>query len=702
MNVKGNKLFFSLLFFSLFFSGMAQEKFLWPLPDGKTGENILYRPNDYIGDEPNHSDLILSGNENYSVVSPISGVVTTFTYVYQKRYSSSTWFRVTPTSDYQSDCNEILKYYPQEGYDPKYISITMGIKTADNRTVYVSGIRPTRIFKTGEKIAQGENIGTMGYLYYKINKPAISIAVSKNGTADDPMTPFGLKSTFKKYVKKEISNLTPEEVLEDIDILIKSTEEGYPGLYDYLSPDEWEVLISSLKKQVTEEMSLFDFYMLLSNSFVYKMRDNHFRIASNRPFNKNENYVLSSVTFGFLNDSLIITKTKMPYIDFYGKKISKVNGVTADSIRRLVLDRIRAGDGLVQSHIDNELLFWSFDIFGEAIDNYENEYLIEFDDDTTVLFTPLKESGNRGSCIPYNTNWRYFHFHNRDSLTLMKIENSIAYIGLHSFYLTEVELDGIAAFIKQLNADSCKNLIIDLRNNSGGDEGVCAKLFSFFAQKPFLTQEYYQVNKRNNFNFFRYCTNYNEEVSDLFMEYESVSSKNGYFAFNQDTIYPDADVHFSGNLYVITNESSLSAATDFAGLVHKYQRGVLVGRETGNTYHQMNALKFANLLLPHSQIEISIPLVKVVFDTQERGIPYGRGVLPHYPVNFSLEEISWENGDVMLNYAIELIHNEDYLPTEAQDTAVGGNSSPKPILWILFVFGVSVLLIIGLFCFKKS
>lgn len=90
-------------------------------------------------------------------------------------------------------------------------------------------------------------------------------------------------------------------------------------------------------------------------------------------------------------------------------------------------------------------------------------------------------------------------------------------------------------------------------------------------------------------------------------------------------------------------------------------RGVTIGRETRGAYHFMNAVKFVDVRLPSSQIEVRMPLVETHFDSvANKRIPYGRGVMPDYPMPLSLEEILSER-DMMLDYALELIKKGAYL-----------------------------------------
>lgn len=172
---------------------------------------------------------------------------------------------------------------------------------------------------------------------------------------------------------------------------------------------------------------------------------------------------------------------------------------------------------------------------------------------------------------------------------------------------------------------------------------------------------YSMVTKKGDFDFFKHSTNH--IMGDILFddyEYDEIS---GYYVKNHNDVYsPDTSVNYCGKVYVITNESTMSAASSFAGMVKKQDRGVIVGRETETAYHQMKALKFEKLHLPNSSYIINIPLVKIVADTVYNELfLYGRGVLPDYPVRISLEEIESRNGDKVLNYTLQLIEENKYI-----------------------------------------
>ena len=115
----------------------------------------------------------------------------------------------------------------------------------------------------------------------------------------------------------------------------------------------------------------------------------------------------------------------------------------------------------------------------------------------------------------------------------------------------------------------------------------------------------------------------------------------------------------------MTNELSASAGALFPAMLVRNRRGVVVGRETRTAFHFMNAVKFADIRLPNSMIAIKVPLVQYVFDTDVSDrTPYGRGVLPDYPVPITLDELSFKNGDAILNYTLKLIENGEYFIRE--------------------------------------
>lgn len=109
----------------------------------------------------------------------------------------------------------------------------------------------------------------------------------------------------------------------------------------------------------------------------------------------------------------------------------------------------------------------------------------------------------------------------------------------------------------------------------------------------------------------------------------------------------------------------------------------------------MTALKFADIRLPNSGFQFQIPLVRIIYDTtQNERIPYGRGVIPDYPVEITRREI-FEAPDSILTYALNLIAEGKYL--EGEDPFADSDKEPhsKTRLWWIALGAALILGISG-------
>ena len=211
----------------------GQENYLWPIPGKKAGDNILYRPQDYIGvadgvtqAELNFADLIIGGPLGTPVLCPVDGKIDHALLGYRNNWSCSLICFGQQTGNFEQDSLLFLEWDNMTQEKIHNTSLSVGVKMSDGRIVYIDGIRPTRLFKTGEKIHRGDTLGTVGYLYKKIKQPCIGISISKNSKADDPMTPFGLKTTFVPPTANNKTQLTHDEAQADVD--------GMMAALDYL------------------------------------------------------------------------------------------------------------------------------------------------------------------------------------------------------------------------------------------------------------------------------------------------------------------------------------------------------------------------------------------------------------------------------------------------------------------------------------
>ena len=680
---------------------VGQETFLWPISGKQAGEGILYRPQDYIGvadaqtqAELNFGDLIIGAPLGTPVLCPVDGKIHSALLGYRNSWSCSLICFAQQTGNYEQDSLLFLEWDNMTQEKIHNTNLCVEIKTTDGKTVWIDGIRPTRLFKTGEPIHRGDTLGTVGYVYKRIKQPCISVSISKNSKADDPMTPFGLKTTFIPPKVNNKTQLTREEAQVDIDSMMLALEDAFPGLYDYTSKEEFDTYIKNRMAAMGETISRSDFEVLIFK-LLGKIHDSHTAIISEPKVTGGANGLPSSVCLGWFNDTLQVWRTVPRYKDYLGKPVVLVNGIPADSLRNILLEYAAFFDGYVKSYGDYVLLYGVDTYYCRQIAKDAN-LMVTFADGETKRFEQMtrKDPNREPQWMEYH--YRMYHVDEKGNekkhFEFEKCSDTVAYLALHTFELDDLEQDELRGIFADLIADSIPNLILDLRFNYGGPAASVEGIYSYLAPKPFCTKMRNIVNKKGGFLCFGSCS-VEDDPDMLYAGYEPLPNGEGFVKDKPEWRNPDSLVNYKGRLYVLTNETSFSASTCFAGWVKKQNRGVIVGRETGSAYHQMKAENFTQYVLPNSDIAIQIPTIKVVFDTvvNER-FPYGRGVLPDYPVNFTPEELSFAHGDSILNYTQQLIREGKYIyyfEPEPETTSV--EEDARPFRWWWVAIGVAVV-----------
>ena len=330
----------------------SQEKYLWPIPEKQAGDDILYRPQDYIGVTDMQSnaelvfgDLIIGAGFGTPVVSPVDGTISFASLNYHDSYLCSVQIFRQQTGNYEQDS---LLFLGKRNMTPEKIHnlcLSVSIVTPDGEKVSIDGMRPIRLIKTGEKIHRGDTLGTVGYLYRKIKQPCIGVSISKNSNSLDPMTPFGLETTFIPPKINDKQYLNDEEAQNDINGMMAALNESFPGLYDYTPKEEFDRYIKNQMSSINDSISISDFEILITK-IIGKVRDSHTTIISESKIKETADKRYPSVCIGWFNDTLKVWRAVSRYKDYLGKEVISVNGIPADSLKNILLEYVAFADGL--------------------------------------------------------------------------------------------------------------------------------------------------------------------------------------------------------------------------------------------------------------------------------------------------------------------------------------------------------------------
>jgi C-terminal processing protease CtpA/Prc len=122
---------------------------------------------------------------------------------------------------------------------------------------------------------------------------------------------------------------------------------------------------------------------------------------------------------------------------------------------------------------------------------------------------------------------------------------------------------------------------------------------------------------------------------------------------------PVTDYRYKGNLIVLANGGTVSAASEFVALVKHHKRATIIGEETAGCYYGSTGGNYLHLTLPASKLKVRIPTIRifnaVAVDTLLQ--PFGRGVLPDVEVEPDIKS-RINNSDTVLKFAAHYLRSK--------------------------------------------
>ncbi len=203
------------------------------------------------------------------------------------------------------------------------------------------------------------------------------------------------------------------------------------------------------------------------------------------------------------------------------------------------------------------------------------------------------------------------------------------------------------------------DLIIDLRNNGGGDDNNGWFLYSFLTDSSFRYYDRVEVadneklsflrhtNKPMLFWFFRRLVHKNEGASGRYLW------KHGRYT----RIHKPSANNFSGPVFILINGGCFSATTEFAAIAEHNKRAYFVGEETGGAYQGDNSGLEMILTLPNTHIRIRIPMMKYV-SAVDNEHARGRGIMPIYKIMPTIEDLI-QGKDPEKEFTLDLIQRKN-------------------------------------------
>ncbi len=411
---------------------------------------------------------------------------------------------------------------------------------------------------------------------------------------------YGQQIAYEKTHPTDFSykKLSKQAIKEDIQFWLTTMEESHVNMYHSISKDQMQLLADSLLTAYPDSVTHIESIFIFSRLGA-ALNEGHVGLVSSR-----------------ITDSLYNQSLRFP---FQLQKVTQDAWVVSydiSSAQQLEMnDRIIAINNITVSELNQKFQR----LFG-GLENWRKEQIASYSKKLLFLagmYSPfqidaVKENGNK---IRFTVEG--FHRSQIDSITKVlttKMSNQsnqpyefswlkdrIGYLNYRSMRndASNPFDDFLKKVFTSLSDSNSTGLIIDLRENGGGDSQLGERLLAYFNKKPYILAGGMKWKICSHYKtFLKTAKNYNEADHRFYM---SQPDGNTYTYVNRELKKPNIkDPFFEGKVAVLIGTGTFSSANMLADGIVSYQLATTFGEPTGESPNDFGEM--FNFMLPNSHI----------------------------------------------------------------------------------------------------
>jgi hypothetical protein len=454
-----------------------------------------------------------------------------------------------------------------------------------------------------------------------------------------------------------------EQIREDFLLLRTALEEAHAGLYYYSSKEEMDRLFESVFESLDRPQTEPEFYRRIAR-LTAGINDGHTRILNSRPYDEylSEKSILIPLNLVFIEDKAYILRNYSEDESFVeGGEILSIDGHPMSEILGKILPFVPS-DGQVQTskymQLRSTVNFGRmyFLLFGKS-----SFFRIEYKSPEDGQIKEVRLAGKNAGEINRIFQERYPDAAKTPPPIERGYRGDVAVLTIRTFSSGPYRNAGLTfnSFLEEtfqeLAEKGTQNLIIDLRNNGGGEDHYGKILCSYLIDKPYFYYKYLEVSK-NEVSFTEFT---DSPTLNRMLKANTVENERGKFNLRkhpnlgeQKPLQPT----FKGRVYVLINGGSFSATGETTSVMHFHKRAIFIGEECGAGYYGNTSGLMPALTLPHTGLRIRIPMFRYVMAVSGYAYP-DRGIIPDYPVQRPIEDFL-SGKDTELEFILDLIEKK--------------------------------------------
>ncbi len=400
-------------------------------------------------------------------------------------------------------------------------------------------------------------------------------------------------------------SLTPDAMKMDTDYFIKTLKKNHPEMKD--SHTNYDNIINGIYEKIGKPMNAEDFYWTL-NTLNVALKDGHTHFTVDQ-VNRD---CIDLPSLEWTSDGLIAKENKA-FLKT-GDKIISIGGMTPPELLKSLNDLIPAE---IEEWVKANTMAIAKGMFLRRLNlvDKNNNVNISYERNgrTAIGEMQLHQCGETAfeginKLISYSASRKL-------KWSIDKV-NSLGIITINTCPNGKEYVEGFRDFFREVNENKIKNVAVDLRKNDGGSSTVINQFLSFIDIKSYM----YIGNKLlyNNAEDFRDIT-------------------------------PNDPPLFKGSIYLLTSNSTFSAASDFVVILKANSLAKVIGQPTGNIPSFFGNIK--SVSLPNSKFQFQYATTRYKYPVPED--EQYKAIIPDYPIEYSKRDIV-EKRDPWLEFVIEI------------------------------------------------
>lgn len=409
--------------------------------------------------------------------------------------------------------------------------------------------------------------------------------------------------------------LDPQLLLKDFQILQFALEEACPNIYRYASKNTMDSLFAAKRCSIAGGTTYQGFTRIIAEVFN-EMACGHSGWRHAVAFEEFRDSAMKflPLTIASFNDQYFITGNFSGNPDLnIGDEIEAINGQTPSEMNALFRRHMNR-DGSSIPHAESEITRYFPRAYVNFIDHpeqYELKIKINGQLESHIIRAVPEfaiDSIKQKTIVEQPSNQPLLSFK-------MDSSNLFGIYSIKTFRKEKIEDQGqdfdqfTAAVFEQCAADNLKNLVIDLRGNTGGWTEYGKNLFAYFApsEMPYITSV--GLSRVNDFSFDSLLL-FDQGIVDT-MEFEKGNDQLMYWVNNPNLYVHPKSPKFNGLAYILIDENTRSCSSIFSSMMQAHTDARFIGTENGSSQCGQGGM-LVGMVLPYTGIQVRFSTGKYI------------------------------------------------------------------------------------------